>query len=253
MTPGDLDRHRDRLVRLARDHASLAGLAARGIRLGGRGAGPALLLPTALPAIGGALAGSLLAALAAGGCALLGSLLWTRLGRAPGSLQTAAGLSLETFVIRRGRAAGVRGGCLRGRSLIGSGFIRRFLGLRLLGRGLLSRSLLRLGLLGRSLLRSLPFLCLFVLLVLLFVCHQTLSSCSRSIPRCLATVSRRATSRRIWLIRAVFSSSPVACWSRSANCSSRVERMRSTSSSSLRLCASEDFMAAAPCPRGGRT
>src|SRR3954453_15867488 len=36
MAPRHLDRHRDRLVRLARDDAALAGLAARGVRLGRR-------------------------------------------------------------------------------------------------------------------------------------------------------------------------------------------------------------------------
>src|SRR4051794_19850716 len=242
MAPRDLDRHRDRLVRLARDDAALAGLAARGVRLGRRGAGPPLLLAAALPAVGGALAGGLLAGLAAGCCALLGGLLRARLGRAPGSLQASARLPVEAF-------EGVVSAARLRRSLLGRGFLSRSV-LRL---RLFSGSLLRLRLLVRSLLRLRLLLCLFVLLVLLFVCHQTLSSCSRSIPRCLATVSRRATSRRTWLMRAVFSSSPVACWRRSANCSSRVWRMRSTSSSSLRLCASEDFMTAAPRPRGERT
>src|SRR4029077_13996641 len=173
----------------------------------------------------------------------------------------ATGLPVEAFVISRTRILGGRGLLRRGVPSVG--LLRRFHSLRLLGRsplsgsllgrGLFGRSLLGLRLLGRSLLGSL-FRRLFLgLLVLLFVCHQTLSSCSRSIPRSFATVSSRATSLRTAVMRDVFSSSPVACWRRSANCSSRVWRMRSTSSSSLRLCASEDFMTAAPCPRGGRT
>src|SRR3954447_770621 len=84
MAPGDLNRHGDRLVRLARDNAALTGLAACGVRLGRWGAGPALLLAPALPAVGGALAGGLLASLKPSGCALFGSLLRARLCRAPG-------------------------------------------------------------------------------------------------------------------------------------------------------------------------
>src|SRR5262249_17097129 len=155
--------------------------------------------------------------------ALLGALLRASLGRLTRALEAATSLPVEAFVVTSSAVPRSRGGIGFGirRSLLG-GFIllgRLFLSLSLLlGRGLLSRSLLGLGLLFGSLV-----LLLFGCLVLLFVCHQTLSSCSRSIPRSFATVSSRATSRRTSVIREVFSSSPVACWRRRANCSSRVE------------------------------
>src|SRR5262249_57575709 len=123
-------------------------------------------------------------------------------------------LGFGWLLIRTFRVSLACGGLnLRGRFLLLSlGF----------GRGLFGLSFLRLGLLFRGLF-------LLLLFVSLFFCHQFLSSCSRSMPRSLATVSSRATSRRTAVTREVFSSSPVECWSRSANCSSRVWRIRSTS------------------------
>src|SRR5215208_4652441 len=51
MAAGDLDLDGDRLVGLARDHAALPRLAARGAALGGRGTGAGLRLAAALGAI----------------------------------------------------------------------------------------------------------------------------------------------------------------------------------------------------------
>src|SRR5215813_6445483 len=81
MPAGDLDLHRDRLVRLAGDDAALAGLAAGGAALRHGRAGAGLVLLTALAAIGGAAAGGPLALFAAGGGALFGTLLRALLGR----------------------------------------------------------------------------------------------------------------------------------------------------------------------------
>src|SRR3954447_25534993 len=142
---GDLDLHGDRLVRLARDHAALPGLATRGatVRRGGARAG--LVLRAALRPVGGAPACGLLAALAPCGSPLLRALLRARLARLARALQATACLPVETFegVVGSlsGGVLGV-GGCggvnLLRRCLLGSGLPRlSFLSLRLLLRSLL--------------------------------------------------------------------------------------------------------------------
>src|SRR3954447_7561149 len=87
---GDLDPHGDRLVRLARDHAALPGLATRGATLRRRGAGAGLVLGAALLPVGGAPARCPLAALVPCGGPLLRALLRARLARLPRALQAAA-------------------------------------------------------------------------------------------------------------------------------------------------------------------
>src|SRR5262249_5908478 len=97
MPPGDLDLDRDGLVGLAWGHASLPGLAAGGLAVGGRRSGAGFMLGPALAAVGSPLRRGPLAPLAASGRALLRALLRTWLGRLPGSLQTAASLPVEAF------------------------------------------------------------------------------------------------------------------------------------------------------------
>src|SRR6266511_1305096 len=158
--------------------------------------------------------------------ALGGALLGTawRTGRAGG----ARALEAAPLLRRQRLLAGVLG---RAGLLLGLGLFRRLLGLR--------RRRLRLGLglggctLGRLLGRVHlgfrgPFL--LWLVVLLFFGHRRFSSFSRSMPRCRATVNRRATSRRAAPMRALFSSSPVAWRKRRLNASSRASRRRSTRS-----------------------
>src|SRR5262245_9562 len=209
MAPGYLDLHRDRLVGLAGDDSALAGLATRRAALCGHRAGSGLLLPAALGAVGRAAASGPLADVAAGGCPLVGALLRALLCRAARALQAAAGLPVEALhriVSSLGRSVV---GFAIGRSLLGFGRLITNIfraGLVCGGFNLLRRFLGR-GL-RRSLFRRLFFLLLFVSL---FFCHQALSSCSRSMPRSLATVSRRATSRRTDVILEVSASPPVAC------------------------------------------
>src|SRR5215207_29120 len=175
MPPGDLDLHGDRLVGLAGHDPALPHLATGGAALGRRGAGAPLLLLPALGTVGGAPADRLLARLAARPGALLGTLLWALLGGLARALQAPAGLPVESFelLIAKIRRS-VRGRLLLlllRRSRLGRCFLR----LRLLRGG----SLLGLGslLLGPgSLLLSLLFR---LLVVLLFLCHQALSSRSR--------------------------------------------------------------------------
>src|SRR6266511_3323274 len=158
--------------------------------------------------------------------ALGGALLGTawRTGRAGG----ARALEAAPLLRRQRLLAGVLG---RAGLLLGLGLFRRLLGL--------GRRRLRLGLglggctLGRLLGRVHlgfrgPFL--LWLVVLLFFGHRRFSSFSRSMPRCRATVNRRATSRRAAPMRALFSSSPVAWRKRRLNASSRASRRRSTRS-----------------------
>src|SRR6266508_3983413 len=136
--------------------------------------------------------------------ALGGALLGTawRTGRAGG----ARALEAAPLLRRQRLLAGVLG---RAGLLLGLGLFRR-----LLGR-------VHLGFRG-------PFL--LWLVVLLFFGHRRFSSFSRSMPRCRATVNRRATSRRAAPMRALFSSSPVAWRKRRLNASSRASRRRSTRS-----------------------
>src|SRR5262245_36316074 len=118
MTAGNLDLHRDRLVRLAGDDSALTRLAPGGLTLR-RGCSRArLALAALLLPVGAAPAGGLVAALGPLLRTFLRALLRPRLGGLAGSLQPPPGLPVEAFhligggSIRRSVIAGIRRGAL---------------------------------------------------------------------------------------------------------------------------------------------
>src|SRR4051794_39061053 len=122
MTPGDLDRHRDRLVGLAGDDAALTCLAAGGAALGRRGAGPCLSLATALRPVGRPAARGLLAGLSASGGSFIRALLGALVGRLARAQQAPARLpveALELVIAALGRRLlRLLSGSLLGRSIV---------------------------------------------------------------------------------------------------------------------------------------